>query len=104
MPEMTERQAAAWPEYVAEARLHGPSLGESEHRWDFTWREETRPGRGHDLSATQCDGEYFAQIMLDVYGYGNMSVAETHWIHNSADEECGCGPCSKEREDEENDE
>lgn len=102
MPEMTEQQAAVWPEYVAEARLHGPSLSRSEHQWDFTWREETRPGRGHDLSAMQWDGEYVAHIGLDVYGRGFLAVAETHLIHNSADDECACEPCSKEREDEDN--
>lgn len=92
MAEMTERQAKAWPEAVAELNEHaGGSIPEHPLNWRITWDEESRPGRGHLLDATYADGEYFCQIRMDVYGYPSVSIAETTWIHANGDEECPCG-------------
>lgn len=92
MPEMTERQAAAWPEAVADINRWGDvDLPTSLHNWDITWEDEVRPGRGHALNATYNDGEHFAQILMDVYGAPSGSVAELTWLHASAHEECECG-------------
>ena len=92
MAEMTERQARAWGDAVAEVNKRGGAhLPEAFESWDVQWRDESRPGRGQYLSATVCDGEHFAQIMMDVYGYPLVSVAEVRWIHSSSDEQCECG-------------
>lgn len=103
-PVFTERQLEAWPGAVAEAQhyVDGTITEDHEHwDWEIQWREESRPGRGHAISAIWSDGEYLVQITMDVYGYPAVSVAETRWIHNSADEECDCGPCLLDRDREE---
>jgi hypothetical protein len=95
---MTERQAAAWPEYVARLNraVEWVAVPEDIQNWSVKWDEEVRPGRGRGLNATYLDGEVFAQIILDVYGYGSESVAELSWVHASADEECRCAVCKAE--------
>ncbi|RRJ85923.1 hypothetical protein EG850_11090 [Gulosibacter macacae] len=104
MPEFTERQAAAWPEAIAEARRYVETstipLDIDHYAWQVTWAEESRPGRGHGFSATWCDGEYLVQVHMDVYGYPSVSVAETTWLHSSSYEECECSWCERYREDE----
>lgn len=104
MPEMTDRQKAAWPRIIG--RLNR-AIGQDDaiskrtdsYGWTLEWAEELRPGRGHDLNAVYCDGEYFAQVRLDVYGNASDSVAELTWIHTPA-EECGCSVCEAERAEE----
>lgn len=95
---MTDRQAAAWPKHVARLNIAAgwSAVPEDIRNWSVRWDEETRPGRGRGLSATFVDGEVFAQIMLDVYGYGYESVAMLDWVHASSDEECGCDACKEE--------
>lgn len=104
MPEFTERQAAAWPGAVAEAQRYVETstipTDPNDPWWRITWQDETRPGRGHLVDATWCDGEYLVQVRMDVYGYPSVSVAETRWLHSSSDEECGCTWCEREREGE----
>jgi hypothetical protein len=98
---MTERQARDWPRGVAEAQQYVETstipLEITHHEWTVRWEEESRPGRGHGLSAVFCDGEYVVQIMMDVYGGPRVAVAETNWIHNGFDEECDCEHCEAER-------
>jgi len=67
--------------------------------WSTVFQEETRPGRGHDIRITYLDGEHVAFIHLDPYGNGSMGVAEVDWLHSTSDEECGCDPCEKQREE-----
>lgn len=98
MPEMTERQAAAWTEAVAELQRFSSSIPDELGRWDVIWQDETRPGRGQALDARFNDGEHFAQITMDVYGFPRTSVAELEWIHASEDEECPCGHADEEPE------
>ena len=101
MKTFTERQSKAWPGMVAEVqRYAGTTIHESpeSYWWTIDWKDETRPGRGHDLVAQWCDGEYLAFVHMDVYGNGSVSVAEVAWLHNSADEECDCEHCTVERE------
>lgn len=102
MPEMTERQARVWPAAVNELNraietdwltLHGGS-------WKMHWQDEVRPGRGHSLDAQWNDGEYYAQITMDVYGSYNASIASLDWIHTPM-EDCDCPVCVAEREEEE---
>lgn len=104
MAEFTQGQAAAWPGAVAEAQSYVTSSvinGDLEPpSWTLSWGEETRPGRGRSLDATWCDGEYFVQILIDVYGNPSVSVAEMSWLHNSSDEECDCAPCTADRAEE----
>jgi hypothetical protein len=110
LPERTEmtaptaRQLKAWPKYVAEAQKYFDTYtlptDLTSWEWNIDWAEEARPGRGSNLSATYLGAEYAVQIMLDVYGSGSMSVAETTWVHSSADEDCTCKHCEEEREKE----
>lgn len=103
-PEFTQRQAAAWPEAIAEAQRYVPSSTITTDPnlpwWLLSWADETRPGRGHRFSALWCDGEYLVQIRMDVYGYPSVSVAETTWLHSSDDDECECASCKRARDDE----
>lgn len=104
VPEMTERQAKAWAEFVAEAQTYvSTSTIPVDYRsWDWAtrWQDEVRPGRGQDMSAVWHDGEYVVQILCDVYGNGSVAVGETNWLHNGADEECDCERCEAQRKDE----
>lgn len=101
-PSLTDAQAKAWPQAIARLREHYDSIPDRISSWDVVYAEETRPGRGHHINATWVDGEVFAQILMDVYGYPNISVAALSWIHADSDEECACAPC--ERDNAENDE
>jgi hypothetical protein len=102
--EMTERQVAALAEMIADVRVnHGIEMSEWDrhnHDWRTTFADEVRPGRGHDLDLLYLDGESVVQITLDSYGHGHLSIGATLWSHNSSDDECGCGPCTTEREQE----
>jgi hypothetical protein len=99
--DFTERQAKAWPAAVAEIQRYVDTSTVPEdlnhHEWTVQWEDETRPGRGHRLNAVWSDGEYVAQVLMDVYGGPSVSVGEVTWIHNSSDEECLCGPCEAQR-------
>lgn len=99
MTQMTERQAAAWPQALETMRRYGvdapPDL--DHWCWHAKWGEETRPGRGHRLNAVYCDGDYFVQVLMDVYGYPSVSVATVDWVHSDSDEECYCRYCEDER-------
>jgi hypothetical protein len=104
MPEFTERQVEAWQEAVAEAQRYVPTstipTDVGHYEWQVAWEDESRLGRGHRFNGTWCDGEYFVQIRMDVYGYPDVSVAETNWLHSSSYEDCECSWCEREREDE----
>ena len=101
MSTMTARQARDWPTAVAEVQRYVDSsaVPVAIESWQVVWGEETRPGRGHLLDALWLDGEYVAQIRMDVYGAPMVSVAETHWVHSSADDQCPCSHCATEREE-----
>ncbi|MFE6966850.1 hypothetical protein ACFVAJ_17200 [Agromyces sp. NPDC057679] len=107
MPEMTERQAEAWPDAIAEAQRYVDTSTISESLthwyWAVRWEDETRPGRGHAMTATWSDGEYHVEISMDVYGNPRVAVAEVDWLHNGSDEECGCAYCEAERHDDDDD-
>lgn len=104
MNELTERQAKAWPDAIRRIEetleLQG-SVPKDINGWAVHYSEETRPGRGHFVNATYVDGEVFAQVLMDVYGYPNVSVAVLTWIHSDSNEECDCGVCEAERATEE---
>jgi hypothetical protein len=104
VPKFTERQAAAWPAAIAEAQRYVDTstipADLASRDWIVAWDDESRPGRGHRVTATWCDGEYLVQILMDVYGYPSVSVAELTWLHNGSDEECNCDHCKAEYDDE----
>lgn len=104
LPEMTERQAKGWAEAVAEAQTYvdTSTIPTDYHSWDWAtrWEDEVRPGRGQDMSATWCDGEYIVSILCGVYGDSSVGVGVTNWLHSSADEECGCERCETYRKEE----
>lgn len=97
MPELTDRQEVAWPKAIADLRRLHRYLPEDLNSWDVKWYEETRPGRGHEISATYNDGEYFAQITMGVYGDPSTSIAQLDWLHTPGDD-CDCG-CNDEEAD-----
>lgn len=95
---LTERQAKAWPEAIARLAACGATVPADLRSRTVHYSEETRPGRGHAINAEYFDGEVYAQVLMDVYGYPNVSFAALDWIHADSDEECSCGPCERERE------
>lgn len=101
MVEMTERQAKAWPEAIAEVAKRGVDVDPQPHRWNIQWEDESRPGRGHAMHAVWMDGDHVVEIAMDVYGYPRVAVGTVDWIHNSSDEECECDPCAADRAEEE---
>lgn len=107
MPEMTERQKAAWPEAIAEAQKHvgGDEINADIQHWAWRvrWEDESRPGRGHTIRAVWCDGEYLVDISMDVYGHPSVGVAQLDWVHDSGNEECDCGCREDEPEPESHD-
>lgn len=100
MSTLTQKQAAAWTAAMERVDLHaGYSLPHDIRKWDVVYAEESRPGRGHHINATYIDGEVFAQVLMDVYGYPSISVALLAWVHADSNEECDCEPCEVERRD-----
>lgn len=97
MGELTVRQAAAWPDAIKRLTATGARVPADISNWDVHYAAEVRPGRGHYVNATFLDGEVFAQVLMDVYGYPDVSWAQLDWVHADANEECGCGPCEAER-------
>lgn len=100
---LTERQVKGWSEAIARLREHYDGISGSIAAWTVDYAEETRPGRGHFVNAQFIDGEVYAQILMDVYGQPNVSIASLDWIHADSDEECDCDPCEAYRDDEEAD-
>ncbi len=95
---LTARQEAAWPEAIARLIECGAEgIAPDIRSWSVQWHEESRPGRGHFINATYIDGEIFAQVLMDVYGYPNVPFAELHWIHADSNEECTCPRCQREQ-------
>lgn len=106
LEDMTDKQKAAWPDAIKEIARYNIAVQENpdHYDWTFDWQEESRPGRGQSFSALFIDGEHYAQIMMDVYGYPTVSVAALDILHNGSDEECPCEFCEKERWEEYTDE
>lgn len=99
-PRMTERQKAGWTEAITRLRASGAEVpSESPRCWTLDFADEVRPGRGHHLNAIYNDGEIFAQILMDVYGYPSTSWARFEWEHADSNEECECDFCVAEREE-----
>jgi hypothetical protein len=95
---LTDRQKKAWPEAIERLRESGAIVPGSMAEWTVDYSDEVRPGRGRAINAQFIDGEVYAQILMDVYGYPNASFATLDWVHADSDEECDCGPCETERE------
>lgn len=97
--QFTEKQAKAWEEDVAPIlEAHGVSRampGQLFGHWMVEWAEESRPGRGHHFNGIYVDGEVTVQVLMDVYGYPSVSVAELDWVHADSDEELHCSTCHK---------
>lgn len=100
-PIFTERQERAFPKAIAEAQkyVETSTIPDDLWQWIVRWDDETRPGRGYGFTGMWSDGEYLVEVHMDVYGHPTVSIAETYWVHNSADEQCECEPCVKEVSD-----
>jgi hypothetical protein len=100
--EPTEWQRQALSSHIGRARarygISAPPWRDG-YPWATYWAEETRPGRGHDLTAVFLDGEHVLTIQLDVYGNGGgIAIGVVEWTHADADEDCDCMWCRAERE------
>lgn len=96
MSTLTEKQETSLDE--AEKRVEAMT-GESLVRWHIEYQPETRPGRGHDISAWGLTDRYLATQFLDPYGNGSLVVSEYNVIHNDGDDDhfddegnCECEP------------
>lgn len=84
MAKLTEKQVKALEK--AEGRVEniaGQDLG----NWHIAYREESRPGRGHDIYAWAADGEFMATAYIDVYGSLSLVVCAIELIHSDGDED-----------------
>lgn len=82
--QLTDRQLKALEDSDRRVQaICGQDLG----RWHIAFEDETRKGRGRDLTAWAADGEYMATQYLDPYGNGALVVSEINLIHNDADED-----------------
>jgi hypothetical protein len=63
--------------------------------------EESRPGRGHDITWSYVDGDHAVTGHVDPYGHGGFSVATLEFVHSDDEEECDCHRCSPARRAEE---
>lgn len=100
MTTLTTAQERDWPLAIARLKASGADVPEELAAWDVHYYDEVRPGRGHSISAQFVDGEVYAQILMDVYGYPSTSYATLDWQHADSDEECECGPCVRARDEE----
>ena len=69
LPELTERQAASWPEAIAEARRYVDGAISEDVRaycWAVAYQPESRAGRGHLHNAIWNDGEHLILVRMDV--------------------------------------
>lgn len=99
MSEPTARQRQGMAEYVAEVARRGIDMLAHEpgrSSWQGPFKDEVRPGRGHSFSGVWCDGEYFVQVSLDVYGNGYLSIEKVDWAHGG--EDCECDACREDLE------
>ena len=95
----TGPQVRDWMEAIERLRRYYGEIPVELRRWRVEYDDEVRPGWGHSINATYVDGEVFAQIMMDVYGYPNVSIGRLTWEHSDSNEECDCEPCVAEREE-----
>ncbi|WP_251153743.1 hypothetical protein [Cellulosimicrobium sp. Marseille-Q4280] len=63
--------------------------------------EESRPGRGHDITWSYVDGDHAVTGHVDVYGHGGFSVATVDFVHSDDFEDCDCRRCTRARRVEE---
>ena len=82
--QLNAKQRAALNKAAKRAEaITGSSIG----LWGVVYHPETRPGRGHDITAWTADGEHVVTQYLDPYGHGALVVAALDLIHNDADED-----------------
>lgn len=81
---LTVKQAKALDRATEQAeKIAGQDLGQ----WHVSYQPESRPGRGHDISAWATDGEYMATQYLDPYGNGPLVVSAIEVLHNDGDDD-----------------
>ena len=83
-PRLKEKQIAALDAGLKRAET---IAGGSFACWDIVFREETRPGRGHEIIAWTGDSDYVVTQYLDPYGNGPLVVCTIDVIHNDSDED-----------------
>lgn len=60
--------------------------GEVVFGWSVEYHPETRPGRGHDITAWARTDDHITNQFLDPYGNGSLTISEARIVHNDADE------------------
>lgn len=102
-PPLTDRQQDRLDEWLTETNTRTEW---AVHPHDLAWivRDESRPGRGHDVQAWYVDGDVFACLGMDPYGNGWDVYGTVDVEHNSDDEECRCDECIAYRSEGDDDE
>lgn len=97
IPPLTTAQEERLEEWIKNLKLKLGLVvwGYIDLKWSL--KDETRPGRGHDLEAIAHNEDHMAWISLDVYGNGNEGYSVLLPVHNSASETCPCDDCVLER-------
>ena len=95
MPDLTDKQRTALAEHLRRAKDdYDFDPGVRLDELAIQYREEARPGRGHDIVYAYVSPDHAFTGGLDPYGYGYMVMADIDIVHNDSDEECECVPCS----------
>jgi hypothetical protein len=95
MSTLTPRQSAELDRIVRKVQEHfGVELRGVED-FNIHYKEEFRPGRGHDIRIDYIDADYAVTGYMDVYGSTSLSVATVTFLHNDGDEECDCTLCAE---------
>lgn len=91
---LNERQEKALDGYIEEAREVYGIEGIRRDNVAISFYQENYPGRGSDFDYFYSNGESIVTGFITVYGGGHLCVGEVEWVHNSANEDCQCTPCT----------
>ena len=96
----TDRQVRRIAKWLTEVGQHTENTPRVR---DLIWQvqRETRPGRGHDMTATYIDSDIVATLWIDPYGNGSDARGAIDWQHNGSDDECECRDCAACRAEDE---
>ena len=67
---LTVQQIQALEELLAEAQAHGVDIVDTRY-FSIRYDDESRPGRGHNISVSYIDGDHAVAASIDVYGNGD---------------------------------
>lgn len=95
MSTLTPRQSAELHRILRQLKEHFNVEIRDVDDLNIHYKDEYRPGRGHDIRFDYIDADYAVSGYMDVYGSTSLSVATVTFIHSSGDEECDCTLCAE---------